>query len=222
MATMDKEAREAILKNALVRKIKEAKGEICRFDCSIGGTIILGRWMDEKPFFWVENDKFGDTYEVKGKRFFNVSGDVVRSPFFGAPDRGVSSVGGAKSEVVEPEEKKGENDMQKAQAAPSKPAKVEPSKPMKTVVIKKGGDMNVQLDYKGNKEEVPAAVYVNKIKCKCGNVRYVKNSDVFQVKLCKPCVMVGRMKNIARLRKIKTANNAKVAPAKKKTPKAKK
>ena len=212
MATMDKVAREAILTNALVNKVKQANGEICRFDCSIGGAIIMGRWMDGKPFFWVEDDNIG-TYEVKGKRFFNVSGDVVRSPFYGAPSRGVSSVMGAKSEEInKPEIKKEDIDMTKT------------AKQTKTVVIKKGGDMNVHLDYNGEKEEVPAATYVNKITCKCGNIRYVKNADVFQVKMCKPCVKIARMKNIAKLRKAKAdrikANKPTIKESDVKAPKA--
>lgn len=227
MATMDKIAREAILNNALMNKVKQANGEICRFDCSIGGAIILGRWMDGKPFFWVEGDDIG-TYEVKGKRFFNVSGDVVRSPFYGAPSRGVSSVMGAKSEAKEPEtNKQAESKKEDSDMATATATKTAPAKQAKTIVIKKGGDMNTHLGYNGEKEEVPAATYTNKFTCKCGNIRWIKNADVFQVKMCKPCVKVARMKNIAKLRKAKTekakANKPTVkeskAPAK--APKAK-
>ena len=32
----------------------------------------------------------------------------------------------------------------------------------------------------------------NEIVCACGNVRWVKNADLFQVNQCKPCVQAGR------------------------------
>ena len=44
-----------------------------------------------------------------------------------------------------------------------------------------------QLNYQGLVEEVDAQTYSNKLVCKCGNVRWVKNADLFQVKKCKPC-----------------------------------
>ncbi|UCG79926.1 MAG: hypothetical protein JSV60_08095 [Desulfobacterales bacterium] len=44
-----------------------------------------------------------------------------------------------------------------------------------------------QLNYLGLVEEVDAQAYSNKLVCKCGNVRWVKNADLFQVKKCKPC-----------------------------------
>jgi hypothetical protein len=44
-----------------------------------------------------------------------------------------------------------------------------------------------QLNYLGLVEEVDAQTYSNKLVCKCGNVRWVKNADLFQVKKCKSC-----------------------------------
>ena len=44
-----------------------------------------------------------------------------------------------------------------------------------------------QLNYLGLVEEVSAQTYLNKLVCKCGNIRWVKNADLFQVKKCKPC-----------------------------------
>jgi hypothetical protein len=44
-----------------------------------------------------------------------------------------------------------------------------------------------QLNYLGLVEEVDVQTYSNKLVCKCGNVRWVKNADLFQVKKCKPC-----------------------------------
>ena len=44
-----------------------------------------------------------------------------------------------------------------------------------------------QLNYHGLKEEVDTRKFKNKLVCACGNVRWVKNADLFQVKKCKPC-----------------------------------
>ena len=49
-----------------------------------------------------------------------------------------------------------------------------------------------QLNYMGLVEEVDAQAYPNKLDCKCGNVRWVKNADLFQVKKCKPCTYQDR------------------------------
>ncbi len=44
-----------------------------------------------------------------------------------------------------------------------------------------------QLNYHGLLEEVDTRMFKNKLVCACGNVRWVKNADLFQVKKCKPC-----------------------------------
>ena len=44
-----------------------------------------------------------------------------------------------------------------------------------------------QLNYHGLAEEVDTRIFANKLVCACGNVRWVKNADLFQVKKCKPC-----------------------------------
>ena len=49
-----------------------------------------------------------------------------------------------------------------------------------------------QPSYTGEDEKVDTSIYKNKIICKCGNPRWVKNSDMFQVKKCKPCTLKGR------------------------------
>ena len=51
-----------------------------------------------------------------------------------------------------------------------------------------------QLDYKGEIEEVDTRLFKNRIECGCGNVRWVKNADLFQVKKCKPCTYQDRLK----------------------------
>ena len=49
-----------------------------------------------------------------------------------------------------------------------------------------------QLDYHGKLEEVNVNVYNQTLKCECGNVRFLKPQDVFQVKACKPCTLIRR------------------------------
>jgi len=62
--------------------------------------------------------------------------------------------------------------------------------------------------YDGKPEEVDFNLYCNKVKCaECGQIRYVKNADVFQVKLCKPCKKNEKKK--------KKSDNKKKAVAKK-------
>ena len=39
----------------------------------------------------------------------------------------------------------------------------------------------------GIPEQVDFNIYCNIVQCDCGNIRYIKNSDVHQVKECKPC-----------------------------------
>lgn len=74
------------------------------------------------------------------------------------------------------------------------------------VVIPKGGEKVKQLDYDGKEEELNAIQYCNKIVCECGNVRWIKNSDVFQVKKCKPCMKKKRKEQIGKLKKYKKSN----------------
>jgi hypothetical protein len=49
-----------------------------------------------------------------------------------------------------------------------------------------------KLGYDGEVEQVDTAVYGNRVICECGNVRYVKKQDRFQVKKCKSCTARGR------------------------------
>jgi hypothetical protein len=51
-----------------------------------------------------------------------------------------------------------------------------------------------QLNYKGAPEKVDTGVFKNKIVCKCGNIRWVKNADMFQVSKCKPRTYRERIK----------------------------
>jgi len=49
-----------------------------------------------------------------------------------------------------------------------------------------------QLNYRGEVEKVDTGVYKNRVVCKCGNVLWVKNADMFQVKKCKRCTLMER------------------------------
>ena len=51
-----------------------------------------------------------------------------------------------------------------------------------------------QMNYKGEMEKIDTRVFKNKLTCSCGNVRWVKSSDLFQVKKCKPCTYKERNK----------------------------
>lgn len=56
-----------------------------------------------------------------------------------------------------------------------------------------------QLNYEGESEKVDTALFRNKLICSCGNIRFVKNADLFQVTKCKPCTI--RDRNKRRLRR---------------------
>jgi len=49
-----------------------------------------------------------------------------------------------------------------------------------------------QLNYQGTPEKVDTRLYRNRLVCGCGNVRWVKNADLFQVTKCKPCSLKER------------------------------
>ena len=44
-----------------------------------------------------------------------------------------------------------------------------------------------QLGYEGETETVDKDLFKHKLVCECGNVRWLRNSDVFQCRFCKPC-----------------------------------
>jgi hypothetical protein len=51
-----------------------------------------------------------------------------------------------------------------------------------------------QMAYNGSEEVVDYNHYSNVITCECGNIRYVKKSDLHQVAKCKPCTRRDRRK----------------------------
>jgi len=44
-----------------------------------------------------------------------------------------------------------------------------------------------QLDYQGKVEKVDPSIFKHRMVCGCGQVRFIKGSDLFQVQRCKPC-----------------------------------
>ena len=50
-------------------------------------------------------------------------------------------------------------------------------------------------------EEVDINIYKHEFVCECGNKRYLKPQDVFQVKLCKPCVTRERREKLNKWRR---------------------
>lgn len=64
--------------------------------------------------------------------------------------------------------------------------------PKPTRVDHQQSPMTTQFSYKGTVEEVDTRIFSNKLVCPCGNVRWVKNADLFQVKKCKPCTFKDR------------------------------
>lgn len=73
----------------------------------------------------------------------------------------------------------------------------------------KAGDTVEQLGYKGETEVLSAEEYCNRIDCECGDVRWVKVQDVFQVTMCKPCTAQARKdRRNARIRTKRAAARA--------------
>jgi hypothetical protein len=44
-----------------------------------------------------------------------------------------------------------------------------------------------QLDYQGKVEKVDPIIFKHRLVCSCGQIRFIKGSDLFQVQRCKPC-----------------------------------
>lgn len=157
--------------DAEARVMRSKKGfSTFTYSMDEGEFEVVGMKVDGKVMFKVTGEK--EAYQLKGKRFFQVEDINLIDPRLNL-------------EVPKPEVPK-----------PEIPKPEIPKPEAKKVVVNKGG-MVEQLDYKGNIELLPAALYVNKIMCdnlQCGNYRYVKNSDMFQVKYCKPCTVKMRNK----------------------------
>ena len=73
-------------------------------------------------------------------------------------------------------------------AEPGKPEGVPENQEVITVPVSQELlTMVEQLNYWGEVERVDTRIFKNRITCECGNVRWVKNADMFQAKYCKPC-----------------------------------
>ena len=84
-----------------------------------------------------------------------------------------------------------EREYVKAAAAEEEQPKTE-QQPEPTSEAAAEGAIVEQLGYRGEVERVDTSLYKNRVVCKCGNVRWVKNSDMFQVTKCKPCTLKER------------------------------
>ena len=68
----------------------------------------------------------------------------------------------------------------------------EPGKPEEEPRKQEVPDFVEQLNYRGDVEKVNTGIFKNRIICTCGNHRWVKNSDLFLTKYCKPCAQKKR------------------------------
>jgi hypothetical protein len=84
-----------------------------------------------------------------------------------------------------------QEDVPKSESLPEAAPIVEAKETPKEKVVL-DGPFYTQLGYHGEFEEVPSFMYKHLIECECGSNRYVKSSDLFQVKYCKPCTMARR------------------------------
>lgn len=181
---MNTEIKKALLDRDAAREVRKAKGTK-EFD--INGEKVTGRLIEGKVFFRANGDE--DIYEQKGKRFYVTSDGTIRGLFNGKVltelvlDVPVTHINATVRE-----------EMAAMDAAPNQE-------------IVDG--MVIQLDYEGSEEMLPVKLYCNRIVCSCGNIRWVKNSDVFQVKKCKPCM--GKERKIKAKARIKELKKRKAA-----------
>jgi hypothetical protein len=119
----------------------------------------------------------------------------------------------------------------KALAIPAKkvaPAKAtKPTAPVKTTTktatkppVPPGSTWVNQKGYGGEVEKLDAALYRNKVICSCGEVRWVKDQDKFQVSACKPCTRRERRKRHRRNKADRKRMEKATAPATATTKKA--
>ena len=81
------------------------------------------------------------------------------------------------------------------------PAKLGKSTPKKETVDDGEPIMVEQKGYDGKIEEVDFRTYSNIITCQCGETRYVRNGDVHEVTMCKPCARKERRRRHRKSRK---------------------
>lgn len=54
-------------------------------------------------------------------------------------------------------------------------------------------NFRTQYNYNGEPELIDIRIFHKKIICECGDIRYIKPQDAFQVKKCKPCTKMARL-----------------------------
>jgi Zn-finger protein len=130
--------------------------------------MVRGGVIDGHILFREKADK--ELVELKGSRFYVVGDGELRKKFNAAIVENCGTV----------------------------PAKsISSQKPETKSKVIGEAETHIHKNYDGTDEEVPANLYCNKFICECGNVRWVKNADMFQVKACKPCVAVARKSKAA-------------------------
>lgn len=197
---MNEDTKKKLLAMGAVNTLKKSKkfqefeivDTVRESKCTVRGGII-----NDRVLFRVKADN--ELLEVKGDRFYMVEDKETKMVFNAEVVKTFPSTL-AKSVSTEKRKEPGAKESKK-----------------KAVVTEAG--THTHKNYDGTDEEVPANLYCNKITCKCGNVRWVKNADMFQVKMCKPCVWEHRKskatKRIAEMKKKKEMEKKEKEKAKK-------
>jgi hypothetical protein len=159
---MENSVKKLLLKDGAGNQVLLAKSRVMTFCYSTDG---------------VEAEVVGN--EIGGIAYFNVKGEKEVYALKGTRFFAMENIAIWQEEAPKPESL--------PEAAPVVEAK---ETPKEKVVL--DGPFYTQMGYRGEFEEVPSSIYKHLIECECGNNRYVKSSDLFQVKYCKPCTMARR------------------------------
>ena len=185
---MKQEIKNYIAANDLDQLVR--KFGVYKTDANVRGTVhrLIGRDIDNRIYFNVDSDPDDNSvYEKKPNRFFKCTDlDVLKQffPTYTMDDHGVitEAVPEATEETQEP---------------------ISSPTPEPTTAVTKEPTVT-QYAYDGTPETLDAAKYNHKFVCPdCGETRWVKPSDVFQVKYCKPCTKVHKAKKLAAKRKLR-------------------
>ena len=168
----------------LVRKVID-EGLVER---NIGGSIMVDE--DEIQISKSKNDSVRFDLPQKEKAFVLMSGRLYEREY-------ALDLSGPEFDEDEAEESTGFSLVPPRPDPGSEPEDEEDNEPLREEggVESEASEAQTvqQLDYKGNIEEVDPKTFKNRIECGCGNVRWVKNADLFQVKKCKPCTYRDRL-----------------------------
>lgn len=183
---MENSVKKLILRKGFKSQVLLTKKREMTFQFSTDDVeaTVVGKLIGEVVYFRVVGEDV--LYALKGDRFYTVEDTSIWGDTF-TPPKGAT--GTPKEEVesvleVTPTKENG------------KEAVVLDSRPIAPISNNRQPVDDrltiVQLDYHGKPEELPKSMYKNMITCSCGQPRWVKNSDIFQVRFCKPCTMVNR------------------------------